>query len=296
MAEARSIALLGASPSSLQRISLGYDDAGLRIRCETVIPPPAAAARKVLRAVRHLFISAGYTLYPVPPLSALAAGTVFVAYVLGAPPDAWVRSGAAANALWEMSVAALPVLHRSLPVPVIVGLLACGCALAAVLLLAAGERRLLKALLSSKAYLYSARAPGWGVKAWYVVVRALTRGGSAMRTFAFQSVLPRLPVPPLADTVAGYLAHARVLQTDAEYAQSEAQAAAFLAGPGPKLQRYLWLKSLFVANFVTDWWESALSGGGGASCAFVCAPPANPLSPPLPPRPGVPAGADSTVR
>ena len=106
MAEARSIALLGASPSSIQRISLGYDDAGLRIRCETVIPPPAAAARKVLRAVRHLIISAGYTLYPVPPLSALAAGTVFVAYVLGAPPDAWVRSGGAASALWAASAAA----------------------------------------------------------------------------------------------------------------------------------------------------------------------------------------------
>jgi hypothetical protein len=35
-------------------------------------------------------------------------------------------------------------------------------------------------------------------------------------------------------------------------------AASFLAGEGPKLQRYLWLKSWIAPNYVTDWYAAAL--------------------------------------
>lgn len=39
------------------------------------------------------------------------------------------------------------------------------------------------------------------------------------------------------------------------YAEFEGEVATFLASEGPTLQRYLYLRSWLVRNYVSDWWE-----------------------------------------
>ena len=75
--------------------------------------------------------------------------------------------------------------------------------------------------------------------------------------YSFQSSLPRMPVPPLQDTVNKYLERVKLLQSDEDYARTAERAALFLATDGPTLQRYLYIKSWFTPNYVTDWYVYA---------------------------------------
>ena len=66
------------------------------------------------------------------------------------------------------------------------------------------------------------------------------------RTFAFQSKLPRLPIPPLEDTCKRYLSALKALQSPQEHADTERAVRAFLEDPamGPRMQKKLedWAK------------------------------------------------------
>ena len=89
---------------------------------------------------------------------------------------------------------------------------------------------------------------------WSWVVRLLFGLGKP-RTYSYQNVIPRLAVPSLADTCANYLECARPLLDDAEFDRMKRLAEEFQENEGPGLQRLLMLKSWFVPNYVTDWWE-----------------------------------------
>lgn len=193
---------------------------------------------------------------------------MIVAWVVCSPPDAWVRSGWLASAVWEISLW-MPWIPGS-SVAFRVGVLAVWVSLAFLLLFASGQQALLRVLLSDKSFLYQARSPTALLKAWFVAVRCLTRGkphiysfqacGGGLRhvsahahappSLLLQRALPHLPVPPLAETVRRYLESAKQLQTPEEFEGTAATAAAFLAKEGPTLQWYLQLKSWFFDNYV----------------------------------------------
>ncbi|KAI0028481.1 carnitine acetyl transferase [Vararia minispora EC-137] len=79
-------------------------------------------------------------------------------------------------------------------------------------------------------------------------------------TWAHQSTLPKLPIPPLSDTCARYLRALAGLQTPAEHAKTRVAVDAFLHGDGPqiqeKLQRWADGRDSYIEEF---WYESYLS-------------------------------------
>ncbi len=75
-----------------------------------------------------------------------------------------------------------------------------------------------------------------------------------MSTFKFQSTLPKLPIPPLAETLDRYVKSVQPLQTPAAHAQTKAHAASFLKDLGPVLQGRLEKYAGDKANWLEDWW------------------------------------------
>lgn len=127
--------------------------------------------------------------------------------------------------------------------------------LAALVLLAASERSILQWLFRQQDFLFP--APGASSvtcarRLWAGAISVLTRG--SCQTMAFQSLLPRAPVPPLRSTIVKYLESARCTQDAETFARTLVDADDFLALMGPRIQLCFWVRSLFYANPTTDWW------------------------------------------
>ncbi|GFY42836.1 carnitine O-palmitoyltransferase 1, liver isoform [Trichonephila inaurata madagascariensis] len=117
-------------------------------------------------------------------------------------------------------------------------------------------RYILKLLLMYKGWMYEGRIKKTSLKTyiWAALVRTLTAKRRPM-LYSFQSSLPRLPLPSLEDTMERYLHSVRPLLDDEKYEKMKQMTYEFQNGVGKKLQRYLWLKSWWSSNYVTDWWE-----------------------------------------
>lgn len=119
-------------------------------------------------------------------------------------------------------------------------------------------RYTLKFLLMYKGWMYEARGKDRQISKstslWLYVVKILS-GWNKPKLYSFQGSLPRLPLPAVHDTMTRYLRSARPLLDDANYNRMVKLAADFENGIGVKLQRYLWLKSWWSTNYVSDWWE-----------------------------------------
>ena len=228
---------------------------GLHIRTELTIPPPREAVRRAIARSKRLYRSSLYALFPLNSLFVLAATAALIAWVVVAPTSSWVRSGAIANAVWNISLH-FPWVPGT-PLSVRVGVLAAWVSVLSLLVLALAQRWALRLLLADKSFIYSARKPTLWTRVWFLLVRSLTRGTgiSSPLLYSFQSSLPHLPVPDLKETVARFVSSARLLQNDEDFAKTEELAKGFLESEGPKLQWYLKLKSWLAPNYVTDWWE-----------------------------------------
>lgn len=90
-------------------------------------------------------------------------------------------------------------------------------------------------------------------KIWLVLVKLMV--GRDPQLFSYQSSMPGMPVPNLNDTIRRYLRTVRPLLDDENYNRIKQAALDFQNGPGPKLQRYLKIKSYISSNYVSDWWE-----------------------------------------
>ncbi|CAG2103753.1 unnamed protein product [Medioppia subpectinata] len=115
----------------------------------------------------------------------------------------------------------------------------------------------LKLLLMYKQWMYESRAnnkPSTTTKLWLLLIRALTLTKSP-QLYSYQASLPRLPLPPLHTTIDRYLLSVRALLDDREFERTRRLAEEFRDGVGRKFQRYLWLKSWWSSNYVSDWWE-----------------------------------------
>lgn len=119
-------------------------------------------------------------------------------------------------------------------------------------------RYTLKLLLMYKGWMYESREKGRGVstatKLWAAVTRVLSSWNTP-GLYSFQGSLPRLPLPAVHDTMERYLDSVRPLLDDANYERMQGLAKDFESTIGPKLQRFLMLKSWWSTNYVSDWWE-----------------------------------------
>nr|XP_057917356.1 carnitine O-palmitoyltransferase 1, liver isoform-like isoform X1 [Doryrhamphus excisus] len=90
-------------------------------------------------------------------------------------------------------------------------------------------------------------------KVWVALVRIFS--GRKPLLYSYQGSLPNLPLPAIKDTLKRYLESVRPLMDDAEYERMTNLAGEFESRLGNRLQWYLKLKSLWAANYVSDWWE-----------------------------------------
>lgn len=117
------------------------------------------------------------------------------------------------------------------------------------------QRYMLKALLMYKGWMYDPRGQrSLSTKIWAILVQLVT-GPFRPTLYSYQNSLPRQPVPPLEDTCARYLKSVQPLMEDKEFDEMKILVDQFKNGPGKKMQRYLYLKSWWATNYVTDWWE-----------------------------------------
>ncbi|GAA6035441.1 hypothetical protein JCM8097_000256 [Rhodosporidiobolus ruineniae] len=80
------------------------------------------------------------------------------------------------------------------------------------------------------------------------------------KTFAGQEQLPKLPIPPLEDTMKRYLRALEGLQTSSEHAKTQAVVTEFLNNEGPELHQRLKDYAASRASYIEEWWtESYLS-------------------------------------
>lgn len=118
-------------------------------------------------------------------------------------------------------------------------------------------RYTLKILFMYKGWMYESRGGKKGLSkisyAWVMLVKMLQ--GKKPQLYSYQASLPRLPLPPLDCTLRRYLRSVEPLLDGEKYERMVLLAKDFQAGIGHKLQRYLWLKSWWASNYVSDWWE-----------------------------------------
>lgn len=117
-------------------------------------------------------------------------------------------------------------------------------------------RTTLRYLLSYHGWMYQARNKNrtLGFKLWALLTKMLT-ALCRPRLYSYQGLLPTLPLPSVDHTVQRYLESVRPLLDDADYERMKKLGDDFCKNLGPRLQRYLWLKSWWSGNYVSDWWE-----------------------------------------
>ncbi|GAA5851677.1 hypothetical protein JCM5353_007307 [Sporobolomyces roseus] len=80
------------------------------------------------------------------------------------------------------------------------------------------------------------------------------------KTFAGQDELPKLPVPPLEETMKKYVKALEGLQTPSEHSHTKHVVEAFLKKEGPELHQKLKEYAATKASYIEEWWtESYLS-------------------------------------
>ena len=74
--------------------------------------------------------------------------------------------------------------------------------------------------------------------------------------YGCQQSLPKMSVPPLKETLDKFMKSLKPLyeEDSPEWKTLVKDRAEFEKSIGPKLQRFLVLKSWWSANYVTDWW------------------------------------------
>ncbi|XP_072858465.2 carnitine O-palmitoyltransferase 1, muscle isoform isoform X1 [Pogona vitticeps] len=115
-------------------------------------------------------------------------------------------------------------------------------------------RQTLKMLLSYHGWMFEPHGKmSRSTKIWVALVKLMS--GRHPLLYSFQTSLPKLPVPPVSDTIQRYLESVRPLLDDERYDQMESLAVEFQYQTAPRLQKYLVLKSWWATNYVSDWWE-----------------------------------------
>uniref|UniRef100_A0A8C6UFC4 carnitine O-palmitoyltransferase n=1 Tax=Neogobius melanostomus TaxID=47308 RepID=A0A8C6UFC4_9GOBI len=123
------------------------------------------------------------------------------------------------------------------------------------LLLIFTMRLCLKQLLSYHRWMFEQHGKMSNTTKVWVVSSGAHLSGRKPLLYSYQGSLPNLPVPVVKDTVKRYLESVRPLMDDTQYERTTKLAEEFESSLGNRLQWYLKLKSLWAANYVSDWWE-----------------------------------------
>ncbi|TMW61605.1 hypothetical protein Poli38472_012796 [Pythium oligandrum] len=249
MAEAHQA--IGVFEEHKRGVELLYSDQGLRV--SFTIPPPWRIRQAVVRSAFHMERAIKRRVYPAPPIAAVLIMVGAIVMVLISPSESWWRSSLLSHFVWNVGNTLIP-FSSYIPKSLYLAYLAGWTAFLGLLILMWGQRLILRGLLSYRGWLYlGPREKSNVVLAWGGLLKILS--GINPLTYSYQDALPRLPVPPLKDTVSRFLKSVHPLLSEEEYKEMEQQAADFLKKDGPKLQWYLYLKSWWSNNYVTDWWE-----------------------------------------
>ncbi|KNC54745.1 carnitine palmitoyltransferase I [Thecamonas trahens ATCC 50062] len=256
MAEARAIATLSADfTSNNNDIGLMYTESGLQFRLQLSVPPPKKLARNTKRAVYKLRNVVFNAVYPFGAIATILAVAGMIGYTLYFSPEdcesifclGWIYSSVWSILQWMPLISLLPEQFQVVYAAALAGFVF-------AILLAAVQRYILRGLLTYRGWMWASRkGANLHIKAWALLVKLFS--GSSPKLYSFQGSLPRLPVPPLADTVRRYLESIEPVVEPAEFERMTELAHKFLANEGPSLQRYLVLKSWYAANYVSDWWQ-----------------------------------------
>ncbi|XP_042905266.1 carnitine O-palmitoyltransferase 1, liver isoform [Parasteatoda tepidariorum] len=112
----------------------------------------------------------------------------------------------------------------------------------------------LRLLLSYRGWMYeNPRSHTIATTLWCGAVKLLS--GYKPSLYSCQRSLPRLPVPPVKDTLNRLYESLKPLCTDEELKEIQQKGKEFENTLAHKLQNILLLKSWFCQNYVSDWWE-----------------------------------------
>ncbi|KAG1650421.1 Carnitine O-palmitoyltransferase 1, liver isoform [Nymphon striatum] len=156
------------------------------------------------------------------------------------------------NWLWYLE--AVLRLPKCLPYLLRVGVIAWIAGIVFFILLMCIRQYLLRILLTYRGWMFE--RPNIQSKTtliWAITVRLIS--GYQPSLYSCQKSLPRLPVPPLKQTLKKLIESLRPVSTDEEIEILKQESKEFEKSLGPKLQKILMLKSWWSQNYVTDWWE-----------------------------------------
>ncbi|CAK4660209.1 hypothetical protein LEN26_015899 [Aphanomyces euteiches] len=217
------------------------------------IPSPSELRSMAMRNVHYTKNLVQNVIYPVPPAIAGAIVVLFIGLVASSPDDSFWRQSSISWFIWHVGNFLTP-FSSYIPRGLYVAYLTAWGSFCGLIVLMSIHRLILRALLGYRGWLYLApKQTSHVVTIWAALIKVL--GGRNPLTYAFQSALPRMSVPPLKDTLQRYLKSIHPLVSDEEYKRIEGMVADFQANAGPKLQRYLVLKSWYADNYISDWWE-----------------------------------------
>lgn len=249
MAEANAIGRLTGDAAPVR---LSYSDKGFQFNLTIRIPSVRETVRTCKLKAQGLYNYLCNAAFPLPPLLVQALIVLGIYLVLNSQPDSWVRNGWLANFVWSVSLW-FPWIE-GIPLAARLCILAAYTSLGVAVVFATLQRVLIRLMLQYKGFVTQSRRPSLGLKLWLLGMKILV-GGRRHLLYSFQGVLPSLPVPPLSQTLTAYLNSVQPLQTPEQFEQTKVLARDFESGVGPRLQRYLTLKSFYAPNYVTDWWE-----------------------------------------
>ncbi|KAG9510263.1 Mitogen-activated protein kinase-binding protein 1 [Fragariocoptes setiger] len=171
--------------------------------------------------------------------------------------------------LWKYADHLYIVIPANTPEVVRAGIVSIISAFVSICVVLLVRQLLLRCLLSYRQWMYeSMRTPPLKIILWGLLVRLIS--GYQPSLYSFQRSLPRLPVPPLSETMKKLLESLEPITSPEEFEKIKKQAHAFERNPGPKLQRLLVLKSWLTQNYVTDWWERYVYLRGRSPLANNC--------------------------
>uniref|UniRef100_A0A6T8DEQ1 Choline/carnitine acyltransferase domain-containing protein n=2 Tax=Cryptomonas curvata TaxID=233186 RepID=A0A6T8DEQ1_9CRYP len=241
------------SAAKLRGVQVHGVDGGILI----VIPSVKFLWRQLVGRIRYIGQNFQTLCWPAPVWGVLVAIALFTAAVLNSASDSWLRNNWVANFLWSVDENLIGFLSLSeyFPRGLRILYISSYTAMASLLFLSLLNRLVMRIFLQYRGWMYE-RKPSIATKIWGALMKSFFLGqGQSALMYSFQNAMPRLPVPPLKETINKYLRSVEPLLKPDEFSEVETQAQLFLKGEGANLQRFLVAKSWLSGNYVSDWWE-----------------------------------------
>eukprot|EP00758_Cryptobia_borreli_P014723 Tbor_TRINITY_DN5951_c1_g1::TRINITY_DN5951_c1_g1_i2::g.19001::m.19001/K08765/CPT1A; carnitine O-palmitoyltransferase 1, liver isoform len=219
------------------------------------IPPPRSLLRLAKRKLQSVFRQTELAFAPVPIyiVPVVIAGVTH--WVLNSSTDSWQRSGWIAQ-VFKRIIKHIPSSSTQTHNMCIAATTSIGTSVV-LLGFAALQRSILRALLSYHGWMFEGKKKSLLTKIWYVLLTKVylpNPNRLTFRMYAFEGILPTLPLPRIEDTVRKYMVSMEGLVSEEELSELKDLGDTFLKNEGKQLQFYLKLKWWTSKNYMADWW------------------------------------------